>query len=54
MSYKLCLTIAAGALALFGCTTVAQAVAPDGPILFTNVNVFDGVSEKLIWNAMVE
>ena len=54
MSYKLCLTIAAGALALFGCTTVAQAASPEGPIVFTNVNVFDGVCEKLIWNANVE
>ena len=32
---------------------MAQAEAPAGPILFTNVNVFDGVSDKLIKNANV-
>jgi len=32
---------------------MAQAESPDGPILFTNVNVFDGVSDKLIRNANV-
>ena len=32
---------------------MAQAESPDGPILFTNVNVFDGVSDKLIKNANV-
>jgi imidazolonepropionase-like amidohydrolase len=40
-------------IALLGCAAVAQAAPPNGPILFTNVNVFDGVSEKLIRNANV-
>ena len=34
-------------------SAMAQAESPDGPILFTNVNVFDGVSDKLIKNANV-
>ena len=31
----------------------AAAQGPSGPILFTNVNVFDGVNEALIENANV-
>jgi len=31
----------------------AAAQEPSGPILFTNVNVFDGVNEALIKNANV-
>jgi len=33
--------------------SAASAQEPDGPILFTNVNVFDGVNEALIENANV-
>ena len=49
------LTVAA---LILGVVMVSIAVAqdepsPDGPILFTNVNVFDGVSDKLIKNANV-
>jgi len=42
-----------GICSLFVLPAVAQDDAPAGPILFTNVNVFDGVSEKLIRNANV-
>ncbi|WP_448212345.1 amidohydrolase family protein [Colwellia sp. MEBiC06753] len=45
--------ILAGVIAFCGYVVVAQADQPDGPILFTNVNVFDGNSEKLIRNANV-
>jgi imidazolonepropionase-like amidohydrolase len=34
-------------------SAMAEAESPDGPILFTNVNVFDGVHDKLIKNANV-
>ena len=34
-------------------SAMAQEDAPAGPILFTNVNVFDGVSDKLIKNTNV-
>jgi imidazolonepropionase-like amidohydrolase len=49
------LTVAA---LILGVVMVSTALAqddtsPDGPILFTNVNVFDGVSDKLIKNANV-
>ena len=50
---SLFLTIASSVMALMACVAVAQEQAPDGPILFTNVNVFDGVSETLISNANV-
>ena len=53
MKHKLFRTIAVGVLALLVCAAMAQAESPEGPILFTNVNVFDGVSEKLIRNANV-
>ena len=53
MRHYLFQSIAACAIALLGCATVAQAAPPDGPIMFTNVNVFDGVSDKLIRNANV-
>ena len=53
MRHRLFRTIAAGAMTLLGCAAVAQAASPEGPILFTNVNVFDGVSDKLIKNAKV-
>ena len=49
-------TIIAAAALIFGLMTGANiAVAQDasGPILFTNVNVFDGVNEALIENANV-
>ena len=42
-----------GICSLFVLPAVAQDDAPAGPILFTNVNVFDGVSEKLIRIAIV-
>ena len=42
-----------GAKAVSGDAAVAQAVPPGGPIVFTNVNVFDGVSDTLIRNANV-
>ena len=49
------LTIAALILgmAIVSTTAAQDETAPDGPILFTNVNVFDGVSEELITNANV-
>ena len=53
MKHRLFHTIATGVMALVGCAAVAQAATPEGPILFTNVNVFDGVSDKLIRNANV-
>jgi len=40
-------------MVLLGCTEAAQAASPEGPTLFINVNVFDGVSETLIKNANV-
>jgi len=45
------MSLALGLLALASGTATAQ--EPDGPILFTNVNVFDGVNEALIENANV-
>ena len=45
--------IAAGLIAFLASTALAQSESPEGPILFTNVNVFDGVSDKLIKNANV-
>ena len=47
--------IAAAALICGHMTGAHVAVAQDasGPILFTNVNVFDGVNEALIENANV-
>lgn len=53
MKHKLFRAIATSVVALLGCAAVAQAAPPDGPVLFTNVNVFDGVSDKLIKNANV-
>ena len=45
---KRLLTIAAAALFAVGVPTFAQDKSPDGPILFTNVDVFDGVNETLM------
>lgn len=45
---KRLLTIAAAALFAAGVPTFAQDKSPDGPILFTNVDVFDGVNETLM------
>ena len=53
IKHRLVRTIAASVMALVSCLAVAQAASPEGPILFTNVNVFDGVSDKLIKNANV-
>ncbi len=41
---KLILAIAAGVVALLGFAAVTHAETPEGTILFTNVNVFDGVA----------
>lgn len=41
-------TVAVIALITFGVSAIAQDKAPDGPILFANVDVFDGVNEELI------
>ena len=45
---KSCGVFAIGALLLSGLPALAQDAAPDGPILITNVNVFDGVNEALL------
>ena len=45
---KILSTIAAGILALSSLPAAAQQGAPDGPILFTNVDVFNGVDLELM------
>ena len=42
------LILAIGALILAGLPALAQEAQPDGPILITNVDVFDGVNEALL------
>ncbi len=39
ISLRICV---ASVMFLFNCVAAAQSPPPEGPILFTNVNVFDG------------
>ena len=53
MRERLLRSIAAALAVLLGGVAVVQAAPPEAPILFTNVNVFDGIGDKLIRNANV-
>jgi imidazolonepropionase-like amidohydrolase len=48
MKSQLLRIVATCALAVHALAVVAEETAPDGPILFTNVDVFDGVNLKLL------
>ena len=53
MKHTMIRTMAISAITLMSWAALAQTTSPPAPILFTNVNVFDGVSDKLISNANV-
>lgn len=53
MKSVLLTSIAIGALVLSSAIATAQDQTPDGPILFTNVDVFDGVNETLMQDVNV-
>lgn len=53
MIRKLFRVAASCALAVSALSAIAVETAPEGPILFTNVHVFDGVSDQRIENANV-